>query len=167
MIRAIVFPILLIVSGCRDHESPPNNSPLSTTPVTETSLIRITDESLSATAPGSHLIAEIRGESPADREFIDRLWKEHHASFPEDQRGYYGPDASFTQLELVRGSEWIVVGSWHTMERTSPQLFASHLGLESLGDRTRAEALAAEPEGYRRFRASFDAIMDAVISRTK
>lgn len=163
--RTIILLILLISSGCRDHESSSANRAVAPTTDTGTRLIRITAEGHGD--PGSRLIAEARGDSPADREFIDRLWREHHASFPEDQRAYFGPDASFTEIELVRGSDSIVVSSWHTLERTSPKLFASHLGLEALGDRTRAEALAAEPEAYRRFRASFDAIMEAVVSRKK
>lgn len=168
MIRTILLLIPLILSGCRVHESPPDDRSAAATIDTGTRLIRITDEGHERVrASGSRLIAEVRGDSPADREFIDRLWTEHHASFPENQRIHYGPDASFTQIELVRGSERIVVGSWHTAERASPQLFASHSGLVSLGDRTRAEALAAEPKAYRRLRASFDAIMEAVASRKK
>lgn len=166
--RIMLSLITLLFSGCVLQESEPSNRTATPTADTETRLIRITDEGhYRVRDPGSRLIAEVRGDCLADREFIDRLWAEHHASFPKDQRVHYGPDASFTQIELVRGAERIVVGSWHTTERTSPRLFASHSGLESLGDRTRAEALAAEPEDYRRFRASFDAILQAVTSRKK
>jgi hypothetical protein len=131
-------------------------------------LIRITEESFGLSdGPGSTLIAEVKGDTPEARAFVDALWKEHRASFPKEQRIHYGPDSSFTQIELVRGSARIVVGSWHTVEETSPELFASHSGLRVLGDRTREEALAAEPEAYRRFRASFNAILAAVADRKK
>jgi hypothetical protein len=88
--------------------------------------------------------------------------KKHHASFPEDERIHYGPDSSFTQIEMVHGAEKIVVGSWHTVETSSPKIFASHSGLTSLDGRTKAEALAAEPVAYQRFRASFDEILKEV-----
>jgi hypothetical protein len=130
--------------------------------------IRITEEAYGlAEGPRSTLIAEIKGDSPEARALVDVLWKEHLASFPKEQRIHYGPDSGFTQIELVRGPERVVVGSWHTIEKTSPKLFASNSGLELLGDRTKAQALAAEPEAYRRFRASFDAILAAVTARKK
>jgi hypothetical protein len=130
--------------------------------------IRITEEAIGLVeGHRSTLIAEIKGDTPEARAFVDALWKEHLASFPKEQRVHYGPDSGFTQIELVRGTERVVVGSWHTIEKTSPKFFASHSGLGILGDRTRAEALAAEPEAYRLFRASFDAILVAVTARKK
>lgn len=163
--RTLLFLTSCVLCCCRVQEAQPTRSSI---PDTGTRLIRITDEALGlVSSPGSRLVAEIRGDSPADRELIDLLWEQHHASFPENQRINYGPDSGFTQIELVRGPDRIVVGSWHTAEQTSPQLFASHNGLGTLGSRTRAEALAAEPEAYRRFRSSFDAIVDAVTTYKK
>lgn len=132
------------------------------------SKIRITEEA-SGIAQGarSTLVAEVVGDTAEARAFIEKLWAEHHASFPADQRVHYGPDSGFTKIEIVRGRERIVVGSWHTIEKTSPKLFASHSGLGVLGNRTREEALAAEPAAYRRFRESFDAIVTAVTARKK
>ena len=163
--RTLLFLTSFVLCCCRVQEAQPTRSSI---PDTGTRLIRITDEAHGlVSSPGSRLVAEIRGDSPADRALIDLLWGQHHASFPEDQRINYGPDSGFTQIKLVRGPDRIVVGSWHTAEQTSPQLFASHNGLGTLGSRTRAEALAAEPEAYRRFRSSFDAIVDAVTTHKR
>ena len=168
IMRSLLLLISLVLLSCNAHESPPSATIGSSTNDTGIRLIRISEEACGlVTSPGSRLVAEIRGDSPADRAFINRLWEQHHASFPEDERVHYGPDSSFTQIELVHGSDRIVVGSWHTAEKTSPQLFASHSGLSVLGHRTRAEALAAEPEAYRLFRSSFDAIVDEVTSHKK
>ena len=167
MMRTILLLISLAVCGCRSDGFHSSGTTDLSTADTRTRLIRVTEEDRGLMSLGSRLVAEVRGDSPANRAFIDRLWTQHHASFPEDQRTHYGPDSSFTQIELVRGTDRIVVGSWHPVEQTSPQLFASDTGLESLGSRTRAEALAAEPESYRRFRSSFDAIVDAVTTHKK
>lgn len=165
MMRSLLLLTSFVLCGCRVQEAQPTRSSATDT---GTRLIRITEEAHGlVSSPGSRLVAEIRGDSPADRAFIDRLWEQHHASFPESQRINYGPDSGFTKIELVRGPDRIVVGSWHTAEQTSPQLFASHSGLGTLGGRTRAEALAAEPEAYRRFRSSFDAIVDEVTTHKK
>lgn len=126
-------------------------------------LIRISEENRGPGSPmPTDLVAEVKGDTAESRQLIDDLWTRHRQSFPEGERMYYGPDAGYTQIELVRGKESIVIGSWHTVERTSPQLFAGHQGLAALGNRTREQALAAEPESYQRFRKSFDAIHDAV-----
>ena len=131
-------------------------------PDTAPRLIRITEENHGKAGSGSQLVAEVKGDTAEGRQLIDDLWTRHRQSFPEDGRFNYGPDAGFTQIELVRGEERIVIGSWHTREQGLPQLFARSAGLGTLGNRTRAEALAAEPESYQRFRKSFDAICDAV-----
>jgi hypothetical protein len=139
---------------------PPALAPLADT---ARRLIRVTNEYGGlGTPPGSELVAEVKGDTAKGRKLIDELWALHRQSFPEEMRFNYGPDAGFTQIELVRGDERIVVGSWHTREQNVPTLFASHRnGLAPLGNRTREEALAAEPESYQRFRKSFDAISEA------
>lgn len=162
MIRNLALVFTLAVTSVHAADAP--KPEVATSP----SKIRITEEAIGlAQGPRSTLVAEVVGDTTEARAFIEKLWTEHHASFPADQRVHYGPDSGFTQIEIVRGRERIVVGSWHTIEKTSPKLFASHSGLGVLGRRTREQALAAEPAAYRRFRESFDAIVTAVTAKKK
>ena len=157
---------ILLIVGCHspEIESSRGAAPDTSSP----SLIRITREAhFSISNPGSHFIAELRGDTPERRRLIDELWSKHHGSFPPNERLNFGPDAAYTQIEFVHGSERMIIGSWHTTERTSPKVFASHTGLTTLGGRTREQALAGEPESYQRFRKSFDSIYDTVVKMKK
>ena len=153
---------VLLIAGC--HSPKIESSRGAALDSSSPRLIRITREAhYSISNPGSHFIAELRGDTPETRRLIDELWSKHHASFPPNERLNFGFDAAYTQIEFVHGSERMILGSWHTTERTSPKVFASHTGLTTLGDRTREQALADEPESYLRFRKSFDSIFDTVI----
>jgi hypothetical protein len=127
------------------------------------SVIRITEERIGLVrSPGTTLVAEVKGDTPEGRKLIEDLWNKHRDAFPPNQRLHYGPDSGFTQISMRHGPERIVVGSWHTAERTNPRLFASATGLGLLGNRTREQALAAEPVAYQKFRAAFDDILEKV-----
>jgi hypothetical protein len=167
MIKALATALALLLIACGVGNQEPVDAAL---PDDAPRLIRITQEPGGPPAfDEAKLVGEVRGDTPAGRALIDELWKRHRTSFPPEQRANFGPDASHTRIEMVRGNERIVVGSWHTVEREAPHLFASDTGLGGLGNRTREQALAKEPASYRRFRASFDAIIDAVtdFERTK
>ncbi len=157
---------ILLIAGCHSPEI--ESSRLAALDSSSPRLIRITREAhYSISNPGSHFIAELRGDTPETRRLIDELWSRHHASFPPDERLNFGPDAAYTKIEFVHGSDRLILGSWHTTERTSPKVFASHTGLTTLGGRTREQALADEPESYQRFRKSFDSIYDTVVKMKK
>ena len=128
-------------------------------------LLRITEEAHGLTTelgrPQIRVIVEIRGDTPERKKFINDLWTRYSDAFPADYRIHYLPDSSFTQIELRRKGEKLVVGSWHTAEADNPKIVATAHGLTSLEGRKRADVLAEQPAKYRRFREAFDAILAA------
>jgi hypothetical protein len=165
MIRIVAIVLPLLLGACGTGGQKPVEADL---PDDAPRLIRVTQE------PGgppvfeeARVVGEIRGDTPAGRALIDELWKRHRASFPPERRTNLGPDASYTRIEMVRGDDRIIVGSWHTVEREAPHLFAGDSGLRALGNQTREQALAKEPASYRQFRDSFDAIVDTVAAFEK
>ena len=129
------------------------------------SLLRITEEAHGRATerggPGFKVIVEIRADTPEKKRFIDDLWTQFHEAFPPDQRINYGPDSSFTQIELRHKGEKLLVGSWHTVEAQNPKIVATAHGLTALEGRKKADVLAEQPAKYRRFREAFDAILSA------
>lgn len=93
----LLLPLMFV--GCRGPDTATQHSVLLDT---SPRLIRITDEAIGeASAHGSQLIAEVRGDTADARLLIDELWERHHESFPPDERVHYGPDSRFTEIELV------------------------------------------------------------------
>lgn len=113
-------------------------------------------------APSSPVVVvDLKGQTARERRFINQLWTRHVSAFPPKERTHVGPDSSYTEIDLVHGAQRMTLRSWHTLERERPNLFASANGLEVLGNRTREQALAAQPESYQRFRQAFDDILDS------
>ena len=132
-------------------------------PAETESLLRITEEAhgLVSGSPQVKVLVEIRGDTPERKRFIDDLWKRHLDAFPPDYRIHYGPDSGFTQIELWKDGEKLVVGSWHTAEAGNPKIVATAHGLTALDGRKKSDVLAEQPAKYRRFREAFDAILAA------
>lgn len=65
----------------------------------------------------------------------------------------FGPDSDYTVIALMDGPSRLRLRSWHEQFEANPNLVVTDWGVTELGDRSRDEVLAEEPEDYRQFRA--------------
>lgn len=79
-------------------------------------------------------------------------------------RAYFGPDSSYTVIQLRSGKDDLKMQSWHELAERNPRVLASERGLGPLGNRTREQALASQSEEYRHFRATWSTIRSTIES---
>lgn len=77
-------------------------------------------------------------------------------------RGWLGPDASFTTIAISDGQRRLQLRSWHELFERRTNLVATALGIEPLGTRDRAQVLREQPELYRQFQSVWSEIRRAV-----
>lgn len=81
----------------------------------------------------------------------------------EFRKPHYGPDSSYTVINLRRGDESNTITSWHDQaEARSDSVVGTSHGLTILGNQTRDELLAGEPKEYLEFREVWKRIRDTV-----
>ena len=68
---------------------------------------------------------------------------------------YFGPDSSYSVIEIRFGGRRLKMESWHELYEQNPLTVALSTGLTDIEGTTRENRLAAEPASYKRFRATW------------
>ncbi len=96
--------------------------------------------------------------------FIEDL--ERKAVFGDEALGRpnFGPDSSFTTIQIDAGHRRLKMQSWHELYERGGKVVAASYGLTPLEGKTIESFLKTEPESYQKYRRIWSAIRTAITS---
>lgn len=77
---------------------------------------------------------------------------------PAMRRAWYGPDASYTTIDVRSEKVSLTLRSWHEQCEQNPRCIAGAFGLAGADGRSRAEVLEEQTPEYQRFRRIWDIV---------
>ncbi|QJE98683.1 hypothetical protein [Luteolibacter luteus] len=97
--------------------------------------------------------------------FLTKLDKEGVFKKGPDDLVYVGPDASYHEIDLLRGNHYVYLQSWHELYERNPKTVGTSHGLAIIGEgETREQILAKETAEYRAYRQLWKEIRDFTTS---
>ena len=79
-------------------------------------------------------------------------------------RLYFGPDSTWSAIVVLHDGKYLNMQSWHELFEQRPNLVGTAQGITSLGQRSREEVLADQPEEYREFRRVWSVVKEALLA---
>lgn len=84
--------------------------------------------------------------------FFEDLTRKDVSGERLQRHSYFGPDSDYLAISVCEGLYTLHLQSWHELFETRPNLVATSRAISPLGDKSREQVLAEQPEDYRLFR---------------
>jgi len=131
------------------------------------------------TAAGTHLVitldpvgagleqyrktfCDLHDDSPAMKNFLEKLWTEHGEHYTGREVSHHGPDHPAVVIAFESHGRRFVLRSWHPTYRSNPKAIGTATGMTVRDTAEERKKLFDEqPAEYRQFVIDFDAILNA------